>query len=177
MSTRDHPDSSGRYLGYVGIALGTKGLMASAGAVAVGALFALIFGLVFGLPVADLQLDWEHAETAGVVTANSPGNLKINSQPTVDVAYRYAVEDTVHEGEVSLMDDHPLAALSQDDRVTVEYLPSRPGVSRLEGSRRKIAGWAGTFGLFFLPLGLCSGAGSAALLIGGLVMVRIARRR
>jgi len=136
--------------------------------------FALVLPAVFGTPWDDLALDDRAQVCPGELTVVAEdSSLRVNDENTVRIVYDYDPGDGPREGELRVLQSDPLAALAPGDAVAVEYLPDEPEVSRIQGGKIAISGWAGMMGYLFAAIGLVVavffGAGVAVGL--GLVVV------
>jgi len=115
--------------------------------------FGMIFFYAFGLQ-ADLSGLWmrllDTRQATGVVTSIEDTNASENDSPVYAVHYRYVAADgTKVETTAYSTGYYP----DSGQRVTVEYLRSNPGISRVEGMRRTTFGAAAIVIVIFPLIG------------------------
>lgn len=165
-------------LGAIILAIGAMGLVASITFLILGLVFSTVFPAVFGLPFQDLDLNRHALVCDGELTGVAPNpGLTVNGRPTVRLEYQYDVAGATRQGDIFVTDLDPLATLSAGSPVDVEYLPEEPDVSRILGSKRAIAGWAGFMGLGFGAFGLLFTGAQLLLLVLGVVVLFVGIRR
>ena len=123
--------------------------------VLIGAIFCVVFPLVFGLPINDMRLDRDALVCEGELLEVSPNpQMVIDNRPTVRLTYSYYPGEGSPEGDLLVTDDNPLAQLLPGAPLQVEFLPEDPLVSRIQGAKDCVAGWLSAMGLVFVAFGL-----------------------
>jgi len=165
-------------IGIIVAILGGMGLLGALIFLLVGGIFSSVFPAVFGTPFEDLELDREAATCSGQITVVEPNpGLTVNNQSTVRVEYQYDTGDGPRLGEVIVVRSHALASAQQGRPVTVQYLPSNPSVSRIEGTKAALAGWAGAMGIGFAIAGGVATLFFVVVTLIGIIVALRARRR
>lgn len=165
-------------VGIVTTVLGATGLLTAVVFLLVGGIFAVVFPLVFGTPVHDLQLNRHGVPCTGeLVAVETDTSMTVNNRPTVRLRYEYEPGGPTREGDILVVDTDPLAALPVGAPLTVEFLPEDPDVSRIQGGKAAVAGWAGAFGLGFGVFGLLATAGPLLLVLLGAGLVVLGARK
>jgi len=165
-------------VGIIVAVIGATSLCTAAVLLLVGGAFALVFPVIFGTPMQDIQLNKHGVPCSGeLVAVESNPSLTVNNRPTVRLRYEYDAAGLDRVGEILVTDTDPLAALPVGSSVTVEYLPDDPDVSRIQGGKAAVAGWAGAFGLGFGGIGLLATVGTLLLALFGVVIALLGARR
>lgn len=165
-------------VGIVTAVVGATGLATGAVFLLVGGVFGAVFPAVFGTPAHDMALDRRGAPCAGeLVAVETDTNLTVNNRPTVRLRYEYEPGGPTREGAILVKDTDPLAGLPVGSPLTVEFLPDDPGVSRIQGGKAEIAGWAGAFGIGFAGLGLLVTVGNILVLLVGAALIALGARK
>lgn len=160
------------------ITLGASGLMTAVVFLVVGLVFSAVFPAVFGTPLDDLRLNSDAAVCDGVLEDVIPNqSLQVNGQPTVKLEYSYDAGDGTDHGDILVTAGNPMAAWTVGSSVAVEYLPDDPSVSRIQGGKVNLAGWAGAFGFGFGVLGVLLMIPPLVLILAGIILLIVARRR
>jgi hypothetical protein len=165
-------------VGIVTTVIGATGLLTAVVFLLVGGVFGVVFPLVFGTPMHDLQLNRRGVPCSGeLIAVETDTSMAVNSRPTVRLRYLYEPGGPTREGDILVKDIDPLAALPVGSPLTVEFLPDDPDVSRIQGGKVAIAGWAGAFGLGFGVFGLLATAGNLVLVLLGAGLVVFGARK
>ncbi len=164
--------------GIILITVGATGLFTGLVFLLVGGVFSAVFPAVFGTPLDDLRLNSDAAVCDGVLDEVLPDqSLQVNGQPTVRLRYSYDAGRGVEHGEIHVTASNPMADWTVGSSVAVEYLPEDPSVSRLQGGKANLAGWAGAIGIGFGVLGLLLTIPPLVLILAGVFLLIVARRR
>ena len=165
-------------VGLVVAVLGASSFLVAAIFLLIGGVFSVVFPAVFGTPMHDLQLDRRGLPCTGeLVAVETDTSLQVNGRPTVRLRYEYTLGDTNRDGAVLVVDTDPLAALPVGSKVTVEYLPDDPDVSRIQGGKAAVAGLAGAIGLFFGAFGLIATISTLVVSLAGVLLAVLGARR
>lgn len=122
----------------------------------------------FFLPHADFAglyyFSGELATAPGIVIESHETNFSENETDVYAQTYRFTASDGVEYENVSYATGK---RLKEGARVTVEYVPGDPSVSRIQGMRREPFGVEGFGGLFFLLFfGVFLAVGFTMLVVG-----------
>ena len=126
--------------------------------------FLPLFGLVFGgvgLLFTWLFFPWRFQDdrrlagdtaraTPGMITEVTKAHMEINEVPVMEYGFRYTLEDGRRRVGRCFTTG---TRWTNNDRVTVRYLPAEPDLACVEGARLSKGGWGGSFVALFPLVG------------------------